>query len=97
MMGQGLAAQGQMAEERMEAPQQEMAEQQQGGGESQQEMVQQVAQMLMQGVSPEELIKQGVPEQVIMMAIEMLKQQMAQQGQTPEPAPQGQGLAAMAG
>ncbi len=93
-MGQGLAALGQQQEEQ-EAPQQEAMEQQ-GGGE-QQETVQQVAQMLMQGVSPEELIKQGVPERVIMMAIEMLKQQMAQQGQTPEPAPQGQGLAAMAG
>lgn len=35
-----------------------------------------VAMMLMQGMAPEELIKKGVPQEIVMAALEMLKQQM---------------------
>ena len=35
-----------------------------------------VAMMLMQGMSPEELIKKGVPQELVMAALEMLKKQM---------------------
>lgn len=35
-----------------------------------------VALMLMQGMVPEELIKKGVPQEIVMAALEMLKQQM---------------------
>ena len=38
-----------------------------------------VAMMLMQGMAPEELIKNGVPQEVVMAALEMLKQQMPPQ------------------
>ena len=38
-----------------------------------------VAMMLMQGMRPEELIERGVPEQLVMAAIQMLKQQMPPQ------------------
>lgn len=42
--------------------------------------VQEVAQMLQQGVPPEELLKQGVPMEVIEQAVQMLMQ-MEQQAQ----------------
>lgn len=35
-----------------------------------------VAMMLMQGMAPEELIKKGVPQELVMAALEMLKKQM---------------------
>ena len=41
--------------------------------------VKDVAMMLMQGMAPEELIKKGVPQEIVMAALEMLKQQMAPQ------------------
>lgn len=50
--------------------------------------VEQIIQMLMQGVDPEELVKQGIPPELIMQAIQVLEQQMAAQA-----APE-QGLAA---
>ena len=52
------------------------------------QMVQQVATMLAQGVSPEELMSQGVPQQVVEMAMAMLQEQAAQQQQT-QVAPDG--------
>lgn len=41
--------------------------------------VKDVAMMLMQGMAPEELIKKGVPQELVMAALEMLKQQMPPQ------------------
>lgn len=38
-----------------------------------------VAMMLMQGMAPEELIKKGVPQELVMAALEMLKKQMPPQ------------------
>lgn len=38
-----------------------------------------VAMMLMQGMAPEDLIKRGVPQELVMAALEMLKQQMPPQ------------------
>ena len=73
----------------------------QGGGQMDQakmmELVQQVARLLAQGVSPQELMQKGVPEEVIQMAMQMVQEQ-----QEPQMAPQvpnsvqGQGLAAEA-
>lgn len=45
------------------------------------EMVKQVAQMLMQGMSPEELMQKGVPREVIEAAMQMIQQQQAQSQQ----------------
>jgi phage tail tape-measure protein len=50
--------------------------------------VEEIIEALLQGADPEEMIKMGVPPELIMQAIEILEQQMAAQAQ-PE-----QGLAA---
>lgn len=65
-----------------------MAQPQQAAPQDAMAMVEQVIQMLMQGVDPEELVAQGVPPEVIMQAIQIIEQQMAAQ-QAPD-----QGLAA---
>jgi hypothetical protein len=49
--------------------------------------VQQIAQLLSQGVSPEELMAQGVPEELIQAAMGLLSQNM------PQPPMEGAGLA----
>jgi hypothetical protein len=61
-------------------------------------MLQQIVELLMNGADPEDLVKQGIPPEVIMQAIDMLEQQLASQGQgqaqAPVAAPAGpQGLA----
>lgn len=45
--------------------------------------VEEVAQLLMQGVEPEELLEQGIPAEVIQQAIQMLMQQAQQQSAQP--------------
>lgn len=50
--------------------------------------VEQVIQMLMEGMDPEEMVKMGIPPELVMQAIQVIEQQMAAQ-QAPE-----QGLAA---
>lgn len=61
--------------------------------------VEQIAQLLLDGVDPEELVEQGIPPELIMQAIELIEQQMAseQGGQSMQPqptqAPAPQGLA----
>jgi predicted dehydrogenase len=57
-------------------------------------MLQQVVELLMQGVDPEELVKEGVPQEVILQAIEVIEAQIAtnQQAQA-APAQEPQGLA----
>ena len=60
---------------------------QQGAQAQQQQMLDQVVQMLMQGMSPEELQAQGVPAQLIQTAMQIVEQQQGQmqpQGQVPE-------------
>lgn len=75
----------------------------QAGGQGQQQQgqgmpsVEEVIALLMQGVDPQKLIEMGIPKELIMQAIQILEQQLAQQEQsrTPaEPVPQEQGLAA---
>jgi len=56
--------------------------------------VQDLVNMLKQGITPEELMQQGVPEAMINQALMMLQQEM-QQGQIQPQAPQGGGLADM--
>lgn len=49
---------------------------------SQMPSVKDVAMMIMQGMSPEELVKSGVPQELVMAAMQMLQQQMPpQQGE----------------
>ena len=75
----------------------------QGRGQRQQQRqgkmpsVEEVIALLMQGVDPQKLIEMGIPQELIMQAIQVLEQQLAQQEQSSapvEPAPQAQGLAA---
>jgi len=86
--GQGLSAIG---AEQQEAPGTEQGE---TGAQEQQEpqgiTVEDVVKALMQGISPEELIKHGVPPELIKQAIQII-QQLAQ-AQSPQGQPQGQGL-----
>lgn len=57
-----------------------LAAQSQAGQEAQmQQAVQQIVELLMQGVRPEELIQQGVPQELVMKAIEIVKAQQGQQ------------------
>ena len=87
MEPQGLAQQGAQQGQ----PQQGMSQ------EQMMELVQQVAKLLMQGVSPEELLQKGVPQQVIEMAMQMIKQHQGAGQEQEQPVPQGiqgeQGLA----
>lgn len=53
--------------------------------------IDQLVQMLSQGMEPEELIQRGIPPEMIQAAIQVLIQQMQQQ----QPANQEGGLAAM--
>lgn len=61
--------------------------------------VEEIIELLMQGVDPEELVQQGIPPELIMQAIEIIEQQMAAEegGQQIQPqpaqAPAPQGLA----
>ena len=68
-----------------------MAQQPQGGG-GQEEIMQQVAQMLQQGMAPEEivgqLVKMGLPQEQAIQIVQMIVQQMQGQQQAPQEAPQ---------
>ena len=64
----------------------------QQGQEAQKEMVMQVVQLLMQGVTPDELIQKGVPKEIIQMAMQMVQQQQQMQAQ-PQGQPVPEGLA----
>ena len=67
------------------------------GGGSQAELVEaikQIMQLLMQGVTPDELIAKGVPEELVMKAVELLQrmqQEQGGQGGQPAPGPEMQG------
>ena len=41
--------------------------------------ISQIVELLMQGVTPEELLQQGVPQELVMKAIEIVKAQQGQQ------------------
>ena len=49
----------------------------QGGGMGQ-DKLQEIVAMLMQGTTPEELLQMGVPEQLIMQAMEMVAEETAE-------------------
>lgn len=57
------------------------------------QMIEQIIQLLMDGVDPQELVQQGIPPEVIMQAIDILEQQLAQQGQAQQQPQMQQGLA----
>ncbi len=63
-----------------------------GQGQIDPQMVQEVAAMLAQGANPEELLAQGVPAEVIEMAMQMLQAEEAQQ-QSLAQGPVGGGMA----
>ena len=66
-----------------------------GQGQGQDAAIQaisQIVELLMQGITPEELLQQGVPQELVMKAIEIVKAQQAQQQQM-APVPQDPGLA----
>lgn len=77
---------------------QQMAEPQ---GQAPQISPEEIAELLMQGVDPEELLKRGVPIEVVKQAIQMVMQmEQQQQGVQPDSrqvmAEPGDGLARMA-
>ena len=55
------------------------------------EMIEHIKEALLAGMTPEELIAKGAPQEAVAVAIQELQAEMAQQAQ---PAPQGPGLAA---
>lgn len=73
---------------------QQSAQQQQAMGNPEQ-MIQEVVQMLMQGADPDELLKRGVPMEILQAAIEIvLAQEQQAQGNQAPPATES-GLAMM--
>lgn len=44
-----------------------------------QEMIAKVVELLMQGMTPEELVQKGVPPEIVQQAIAMIQQQQVQQ------------------
>lgn len=66
MQGNGLAAQ--------------MAESQQPSGQGP-DVLQQIVELLAQGMRPEELVAKGVPQELVMQAVEILKMQNSGQPQ----------------
>ncbi len=72
----------------------------QGMGQNNIPTVEEVVALLMQGADPQKLIEMGVPQELIMQAIQIIEQQLAAQGQsgaassTPAPVQQEPGLAA---
>ena len=70
---------------------------QQAAGQDMQMMVQQVVQLLMEGVAPEELLQQGVPMEVIQEASAIIQAQEQQMATQQSPANTESGLAMMAG
>jgi hypothetical protein len=69
-----------------------------GGMGQQMPTVEEIAQLLLQGITPEELAEAGVPTQLIEQAIAMAQQmaQAPQQQQQQQPAAPTQGLAGKA-
>lgn len=65
--------------------------QQQADTQEQPEAIQQVVQMIMQGVTPEQLLDMGVPKEVIVQALQMVDQIGTQQ----QMQPSQEGLAGM--
>lgn len=62
-----------------------------GQGQDQAMMaIQQIMELLMQGVTPEELLQQGVPQELVMKAVELMKAQQGQQQQAQSAMAPGQ-------
>ena len=70
---------------------QQAAAQGAGGLGQQMPSVQELAELLLQGITPEELVAAGVPQQLVEQAVAMAQQMAAQQGPTQA---QAEGLAA---
>ena len=66
----GLAAQGSIQEQQ---------------GPTQEQIVMKVAELLAQGVTPEQLMAKGVPQEIIEMAMQLLQSQQGQQLPQAEP------------
>ena len=72
-------------------PEQGLAQQPQQVASPDREMIEQVKEALLAGMTPEELIAQGAPEAAVQVAVQELQAEMGPQGQPAQPA---QGLAA---
>jgi hypothetical protein len=70
---------------------QQAAAQGTGGMGQQMPTVSELAELLLQGITPEELVNAGVPQQLVEQAMAMAQQMAAQQGPTQA---QAEGLAA---
>lgn len=62
------------------------------GQDASMQAISQIVELLMRGVTPEELLQQGVPQELVMKAVEIMKAQQAQQQQM-VPQQQNPGLA----
>ena len=67
----------------------------QGGGMGQvMPTVEEIIQLLMEGVDPQKLLEMGIPEELLMQALQVLEQQAgAAAGGQPQGPPAGAGLA----
>lgn len=76
----------------------QMAGEQQAPQQASQGLIDQIVRLLLQGVSPEELIQQGVPQEAVEEAMRIALQQAEEVGQPAappmNPEPVGEGLAA---
>ena len=81
----------------MDRVQQSMASPASGSQSNQMPTVEEIIALLMQGADPEELVKMGVPPELIMQAIEIIQQQMNQQAQPMGQQPMGMGGEGLAG
>lgn len=72
---------------------QTMGGMQQGMQDNPQALVQEVVQMLMQGVSPDEIVAQGVPMEIVRQAVEIVLAQEQQMATTQAPPATDAGLA----
>lgn len=77
----------------MEGLAQQMAGQPASTGAQGMPTVEEIIALLMQGVTPEQLLQQGVPEELIVQAIQILQQQMANQEAVQQAPAEQQGLA----
>jgi len=73
---------------------QQAAAQGAGGMGQQMPSVEELVELLLQGITPEELVNAGVPQQLVEQAMAMAQQMAAQQGPTQAQAGMEQGLAA---
>jgi hypothetical protein len=66
-----------------------MSQPQSGGMQGAMPSIEEIVALLMQGISPDQLVEQGIPPEMVMEAITILEQQMASQASVPQEAAGG--------